>query len=249
MELAKRTQVQTLKPGRTPLRRGILFTALTIFCVICFWYALSGVSSPPCPLSVGQGTDSTACGTGSGGHARPSGLGAILSGQANSKTTLSAGNSHVPVGSQPTSGGNSRSGGKSVSPAGGSSITSASAGGLAMSNATSGGSSGSSNPLTCRSQCQTSGLTCQTACARQYNVTSQTQNWATCMQTCGSKMSVCANSCLSGLKPPSNAQVPVASSAAQSASGSRSGSGPATKATPSLPIQMPDSSSSSSSSQ
>ena len=173
MELAKRTQVQTVKPGRTALRRGILFTILTIFCVICFWYALSGVNSPPCPLSVGQGTDSSACSTGSGGQARPSGLGAILSGQANSKTMLSTGNSHVPVGSQPTPGGSNRGGGQSLNPAAGSSITSVSAGGLAMSNAASLGSSGSSNPLTCRSQCQTSGLTCQTACARQYNVTNR----------------------------------------------------------------------------
>src|ERR1700744_2088257 len=110
MELAKRAQLPSVKPNRTGLTRGVLFTVLTIFCAICFWYAFSGVNSPPCPLSVGSGKDNSACGTGSGGQARPSGLGAALSGQANSKVTPTTGNSHVPVGSQQTPGGGNRGG-------------------------------------------------------------------------------------------------------------------------------------------
>jgi hypothetical protein len=246
MQPAQRALVVYRKPRNTALKRGILFTVLTIFCVICFWYALSGVNSPPCPLSVDPGNNGSACGTGSSGSARPSGLGAILSGQASNKRTPTTGNSRVAVGPQKDSGSNNRGGGggRSIGPAGSGNIASVSASNSAIASA--GAAGGSSNPLACRSQCQTTGLTCQTACSRQYNVTNQTQNWSTCMQTCSSKISVCANSCLSGLKPPSNAQVPVASGSAQASGASQSGTGLRSKPTPSLPIQMPDSSSSSS---
>ena len=252
MQPAKRALVEYRKPRNTALKRGILFTILTIFCVTCFWYALSGVNAPPCPLSVDPGNNGKNCSTGGNGSARPSALGATLSGQANSKTTATTGNSHVAVGAQKVAGTNSRGsgGGSSIGPAGSGNIANITTSNSAMSSIASagspGGAGGSSNPLICRSECQTTGLTCQTACSRQYNVTSQTQNWTMCMQTCSSKISVCANSCLSGVKPPSNAQVPTASGSAQASSSSQSGTALRSKPTPSLPI--PDSSSSSSSS-
>jgi hypothetical protein len=248
MQPAKLAYVKSAKPRNTALRRGIVFTVLTIFCVVCFWYAFSGVNPPPCPLSSNPANgDNTACGVGSGGRARPTGLGAILSGQATDKTTLTTGNSHLPTGPVQVSG--ARSGGGGFHPAGGSSITSVSASNTAISGAGSSATAGdSSNPLMCRSQCQTSSSTCQMTCSRQFSATNQTQSWMTCMQTCSSKMSTCANSCLSGVKPPPNVQVPLANSATQANGGAQSGTQTRSKPTPSLPIQMPDSSSSSSSS-
>ena len=88
MQPAKRAYVKPTKPKNAALRRGVLFTVLTIFCVVCFWYAFSSVNAPPCPLSnspASSDNKNTGCGTGSGGHARPSGLGAIASSQATDK--------------------------------------------------------------------------------------------------------------------------------------------------------------------
>jgi hypothetical protein len=248
MQTAKLAYVKSTKPRNTALKRGIVFTALTIFCVVCFWYAFSGVNPPPCPLSSNPANgDNTACGVGSGGRARPAGLGAILSGQATDKRTPAIGNSHLPTGPVKVSGDNSGAGGGGFHPAGGSSITSASASNPAVSGSSTNAGS-SSNPLMCRSQCQTSTSTCQMTCSQQFNATNQTQSWMTCMQTCSSKMNTCTNSCVSGVKPPSNVQVPLANSTPQATGGSKSGTQTRSKPTPSLPIQMPDSSSSSSSS-
>lgn len=174
MQPAKLAYVKPAKPTNAALKRGAVFTVLTLFCVVCFWYAFSLVNPPPCPLSSNPAnSDNTACGTGSGGRARPAGLGAILSGQATDKRTPSTGNSHLPTGSAKVSGDSSRGGGGGLRPAGGSSITSASA-----SNTAGAGSSaragGSSNPLMCRSQCQTSNSTCQMTCSRQFSATNQT---------------------------------------------------------------------------
>ena len=118
MQPAKLAYVKPAKPTNAALKRGAVFTVLTLFCVVCFWYAFSLVNPPPCPLSSNPAnSDNTACGTGSGGRARPAGLGAILSGQATDKRTPSTGNSHLPTGPAKVSGENSRGSGEaSVQP-------------------------------------------------------------------------------------------------------------------------------------
>ena len=96
------------------------------------------------------------------------------------------------------------------------------------------------NTLSCRSGCQTGNSTCQSACYQQYTITTQTQSWSRCMQTCGTKLSVCSNNCVTGIKssadsptamlPPALPAVPPPSRSAP---------------TPPMSPQMPDSSSSS----
>jgi len=99
------------------------------------------------------------------------------------------------------------------------------------------------NPLLCKSQCQATSSTCQSFCYQQYSVTNQTQYWNGCMQSCGNKLSVCSNDCVTGISPSSSAPTAILPPPAQ-AQRSLSQSTP----TPSLPPQLPDQSSSSSSS-
>ena len=55
------------------------------------------------------------------------------------------------------------------------------------------------NQFTCKTQCQASDTSCEGVCYQQYNVTNQTQYWSQCMQSCGTKLSVCSNGCTAGL--------------------------------------------------
>jgi hypothetical protein len=241
MHPADRSLVRPVPPKNPALKRGILFTFLTIFSGTCFWFALSGVKPPPCPLSplssAGTAQDTTTCGPGSAGQARPSSSSGAMPMQGGSQLTPSAGNSHVAIGPSPLGAGG-RGGGSGGSTGGGSASAAIS---TVASNGR--GSDTSSNPLTCRSQCQTSNSTCQATCSRGHNVTTDTQGWLSCVQSCNSKAGICANACFSGIKPPTNPELPAASATAgQAATPSRSA------ATPPLAIQMPDSSSSSSSS-
>jgi len=41
MQTAKLAYVKSTRPRNTAFKRGIVFTALTIFSVVCFWYAFS----------------------------------------------------------------------------------------------------------------------------------------------------------------------------------------------------------------
>lgn len=97
------------------------------------------------------------------------------------------------------------------------------------------------NQFTCKTQCQASDTSCEGVCYQQYNVTNQTQYWSQCMQSCGTKLSVCSNGCTAGLStsstspmafmpPPPQALPPPSQS----------------KPTPSLPPQFQDQSSPSS---
>ena len=209
------------------MKRAAIFTVLIISIVACFWYALSGVEAPK-TASLGSGGKATPSSSGSakpsqarGGQTQGSGNGAALS-QGNS--------GHGSAGAGGSSGGASGDSGQAAS-----NVATTSSGG--------GSSSSSSNPLTCRMQCQDRTSTCEATCYRSYDVTNQTPGWSACMQTCNTKGNACSNTCGSGIVSPlSNPPMPaaIAPSAAKPPSQSAK--------TPSLPIQMPDSSTSSSSS-
>jgi hypothetical protein len=192
------------------LKRAIIFTSLVIFCVVCFWYALSGVNTPP-PAQEGATSSHTANPSQSGG--RPS--------QAGAGQTPTSGNSKITVGAGSGGGGGGGSGPATA----------------ATTNARGGAAS---NPLLCKSLCQTNNSMCQAACYQSHSVTDDTPGWIACMQACNVRTGSCATGCANGAAPPPPVPpIPTASSAKPS---SASTSPAQSKPTPSLPIQMPDSS-------
>jgi len=56
-------------------------------------------------------------------------------------------------------------------------------------------SSGNAGAWACQITCQKDSASCQGNCYQQFNVTNETQYWNQCMQSCGTKLSVCASNC------------------------------------------------------
>jgi hypothetical protein len=101
---------------------------------------------------------------------------------------------------------------------------------------------GTANASSCKSKCQTTGSTCQSRCYQQYNVTEQTSSWSHCAQSCATDLSICTNDCVAGITPPQSSPTALLPSSLQATPP------PLQSAkTPSLPADIPDSSSSSSS--
>ena len=176
------------------MKRFLLCALLSGFSLFGLWFALSS-TNPSASSGPGTGCSANSSGLGNGANAGGANNGGG-SGVGSNNSSKSAG---------------AVSGSPCASGAVGSATSSASYSSPAASSTQYSPSTNSAqySPIgvtvtayvSCHSGCQSSNSKCQAVCYQQYNITNQTRDWATCVQTCNNQLYVCSGGCATSMNP------------------------------------------------